>query len=131
MSAKAEGSLLRFFNFDVTSCYHILAEVYIDINMFGPFMVHLIFHQIYCTLAIIENCLFFDDIPNLPTRPQSQIASFTAYVVAIYSVSVVDIAFIDCNVGFQLIVHPSRVKTYPIKDLLLSKSPTFFRIHIR
>ena len=40
-----------------------------------------------------------------------------------YSASVVDRATVAYKVAFQLIAQPPREKTYPIIDLLLSKSP--------
>ena len=54
--------------------------------------------------------------PKSPTKPLSQIASFTAYVVVMYSALVVDKAIVDCKVAFQLITLPHKVNTYSAKD---------------
>ena len=70
--------------------------------------------------------------PKLPTKALNQIASFTAsmvtmyhvFVTTMYSTLMVDKAIVDCKVAFQLITLPHKMNTYPIKDLLLSKSPT-------
>jgi hypothetical protein len=61
-----------------------------DINMFGPLMIHLIFSQMYCALAITK---YFSHVllqPKSLTKPLDQIASFTASVTAIYSAFVLD-----------------------------------------
>ena len=41
-----------FFHYNSTLCNHILNKMHSDINMFGPLMEHLIFSQMYDTLAI-------------------------------------------------------------------------------
>ena len=87
-------------NFDSTMCYHILDKVHLNINMLGPFMVYLIFGKMYQTLAITKSIVFFDGIPNFPTRPRSQTTSFTTYVVAMYSTSVIDKGTINYSVSF-------------------------------
>ncbi|KAE8706649.1 hypothetical protein F3Y22_tig00110391pilonHSYRG00180 [Hibiscus syriacus] len=54
--------------------------------------------------------------------PFNQIASLQALVIAMYYVYVVDKAIILLRVAFQLMAHPPTVKTYPVSDLLLSRS---------
>ena len=62
--------------------------------------------------------------PKSLTKPLSQITSFTASMVVIHFVLIVDKAIVDCKVTFQLITLPHKVNTYLVKDLLLSKSLT-------
>ena len=41
-----------FFHYNNTLCNHIPNKMHYDITMFGPLMEHLIFSQMYGTLAI-------------------------------------------------------------------------------
>ena len=52
----------------------------------------------------------------------NQIASFMASVKTTYSTSVVDKVIMCWIFDFQLIISPHIVKTYPHRDLFLSKS---------
>ena len=84
----------------------------LNINVFGPPMVHLISTQTYGTLTIIYTTVMSCFNPKLPTKHRSLMASFTTSAAAMYSASVVDSAIVDCNVAFQLIALPERVKIH-------------------
>ena len=75
-----------------------------NINMFDPLMEHLIFSHMYDTLVITIVNSYCK--PKSPTKPLSQIASFTASLASIYVGLVVNKATIECKVTFQLIVLP-------------------------
>lgn len=62
--------------------------------------------------------------PKSPTKPLSQIASFTISIVIMYFASIVDKVNIDFNVTFQLLTPPHNVNTYSVRAFLLSKSST-------
>ena len=67
-------------------------------------MEHLIFSHMYDTLVITIVNSYCK--PKSPTKPLSQIASFTASLASIYFGLVVNKATIECKVTFQLIVLP-------------------------
>ncbi len=51
-------------------------------------------------------------------------ASLIAYVLAMYSASVVDRAIMGCHLLLQKMAPPPIMNTNPMVDLLLSRSPT-------
>ena len=75
-----------------------------NINMFDHLMEHLIFSHMYDTLVITIVNSYCK--PKSPTKPLSQIASFTASLASIYFGLVVNKATIECKVTFQLIILP-------------------------
>ena len=68
-------------------------------------MIHLIFSQMYDAWAITK----YNNIILLSTeiiiQPLNQIATFTAFVPVIYSISVVDKTIVNCNVASQLMAQ--------------------------
>ena len=59
-----------------------------------------------------------------PNSPFNQIVSLQASVIAMYPAYVVNKATVVYKVAFQLIAQQPIIKTYPVRDLLLSRSPT-------
>ena len=64
-------------------------------------------------------------IPRPSINPMIHKASFVACSNPMYSASVDDIAVVDYNLLFQLILPPLNMYTYPAVDLLLSLSPAY------
>lgn len=81
-----------------------------------------IFSQMNDTL-VANTTINFCYMPQLPTKPLNQVASFIVFIIAMYSTSTIDIAIVNYKITFQLIILTYKVNTYPIKDLILFKSP--------
>lgn len=81
----------------------------LDISVLASLMIHLILRQVNSALTITK-----DGKPPYveisPSKPLSQMASLTPSVTAMYLPSVVDKAIVDCNVAFQLIAHPPKLR---------------------
>ena len=109
---------------NITMSNDITHKMIPHINVLCLLIKHLIFCEENSTLWQSQKTMviFKLSLSSL-NSPFNQIASLQASIIAMYSASIVDKATIVYKVAFQLIAQPPIVKTYPIRDLLLSRSP--------
>lgn len=103
--------------------YNVPHKMQPHIYMIGPFMKCLMFTKWMELWLSHWTVTTFCEIPSSFMIPLSHIASFTASVIGMYSASVVDKATTNSRTALQLIAIPYKVKTYLVRDFLVSILP--------
>lgn len=109
-------------HYNITTSNHFMHKTIPHINMLNPLVKIFVFSKKDGILTITINYRYLQVFTISPINPFNHIVFIHTSVMAMFSTSIVDNATVFCKVAFHLIAQPSIVNTYPISDILLSRS---------